>query len=40
MKSFLVGCVIAVVVAVGAAVVLDRVDESSAEAYTTIGARV
>jgi hypothetical protein len=41
MKSFVSACVVAVVLAVGAAVVLNSVNESSTDAYTsTTGARV
>jgi hypothetical protein len=40
MKSFLVGCAAAVVIAIGAAQVLDSYQESSAAAYTTSGVRL
>ena len=41
MKSFLAACVVAVVVAVGAAFVLNGLNESSTDAYTSsTGARV
>lgn len=40
MKSFLVGCAVAIVIAVGAAAVLDRVNESSATAYTSGAVRL
>jgi hypothetical protein len=41
MKSFIAACVVAVVVAVGAAFLLNSVNESSTEAYTSAtGARV
>ena len=41
MKSFVAACVVAVVVAVGAAFILNSVNESSTEAYTSAtGARV
>jgi hypothetical protein len=40
MKSFVIACVAAVIVAVGAWLVLDRVQESVSVAYTTTGARI
>ena len=41
MKSFLSACIVAVVLAVGAAFILNSVNESATEAYTsTTGARV
>ena len=40
MKAFLSAVVVAVVVAIGAAVVLDRVQEPSTVAFTTSGARL
>jgi hypothetical protein len=40
MKSFLVGCVVAIVMAVGAAAVLGGMNVPSSEAYTTTGARI
>ena len=41
MKSFISACVVAVVLAVCAAFILNSVNESSTEAYTsTTGARV
>jgi hypothetical protein len=41
MKSFISACIVAVVLALGAAVLLNGVNESSTEAYTSsTGARV
>lgn len=40
MKSFLAACAAAVVVAIGAWQVLDRVQETTSVAYTTTGARI
>jgi hypothetical protein len=40
MKSFVIACVAAIVVAVGAWLVLDRVQEPVSVAYTTTGARI
>jgi hypothetical protein len=40
MKSFVIACVAAVIVAIGAWLVLDRVQESVSVAYTTTGARI
>jgi len=40
MKSFLIACVAAIVVAIGAWLVLDRVQETVSVAYTTSGARI
>jgi len=40
MKSFLAACAAAVIVAIGAWVVLDRVQETVSVAYTTTGARI
>ncbi len=41
MKSFIAACVVAVVLAVGAAFILTSLNESSTEAYTSAtGARV
>jgi hypothetical protein len=41
MKSFVAACVVAVVVALGAAFILNGFNETSAEAYTSAtGARV
>ena len=41
MKSFVSACVVAVVLAVGAALLLNSVNESSTDAYTSsTGARV
>ena len=41
MKSFVAACVVAVVLAVGAAFILNSVNESATEAYTSAtGARV
>ena len=41
MKSFVSACAVAVVLALGAAVLLNSVNESSTDAYTsTTGARV
>jgi hypothetical protein len=41
MKSFISACVVAVVLAVGAALVLNGLNESATDAYTsTTGARV
>ena len=41
MKSFISACVVAVVLAVGAALILNSVNESATEAYSSpTGARV
>jgi hypothetical protein len=40
MKSFLIGCVVAIVMAVAAAAVLDRYQEPTSVAYTTSGVRI
>lgn len=40
MKSFLAACAAAVIVAVGAWQILDRVQETASTAYTTTGARI
>ena len=40
MKAFLVACVAIVVIAVGAAVVLDRYQTPSETAFTMTGARI
>jgi Kef-type K+ transport system membrane component KefB len=40
MKSFIVACVAIIVIAVGAAVVLDRYQQSTEVAYTTTGVRI
>jgi hypothetical protein len=40
MKSFLIACAAAVIIAVGAAAVLDRYQEPTAVAYTTTGVRL
>ena len=40
MKSFVVACVAAVVIAAGAAFVLDQIQRSAEAAYSTTGARV
>ena len=39
-KSFLIGCAAAIVIAVGAAMVLDRYQEPTATLYTTTGVRL
>ena len=40
MKSFIVACIALVVIAVGAAVVLERYQTPSEQAYATTGARI
>lgn len=40
MKSFIAACVIAVVIAVGGAVVLERFQEPAAQAFSTTSTRV
>jgi hypothetical protein len=40
MKSFIAACIALVVIAVGAAVVLDRFQKPAEQAYATTGARV
>ena len=40
MKSFLAACIAIVVIAVGAAIVLDRYQQPAEAAYTTTGARI
>jgi hypothetical protein len=40
MKSFIIGCVVAVVIAGGAAFVLDRTNEPTLTAYQTTGVRL
>ena len=40
MKSFVLACVAAVVIAAGAAFVLDHLQRSAEAAYSTTGARV
>ena len=40
MKSFIAACVALVVLAVGAAVVLDRFQKPAEQAYATTGARI
>ena len=40
MKSFVAACVAAVVIAAGAALVLDQLQKSAESAYSTSGARV
>jgi hypothetical protein len=40
MKSFIAACVVAVVLAGGAALVLDHLQQSAETAYSTTGARV
>ena len=40
MKTFVVACLAAIVIAVGAAVVLEHVQDSAEAAYSTVGARV
>ena len=40
MKSFLIGCAAAIIIAVGAAMVLDRYQEPTATLYTTTGVRL
>ena len=40
MKSFVIACVAAVVIATGAALVLNHFQQSAESAYSTTGARV
>ncbi len=40
MKSFIVACVAAIVIALGAAVVLEKVQASAEHAFATTGARI
>jgi hypothetical protein len=40
MKTFIVACVAAVVIAAGAAVVLNGIQKPAESAYTTTGARI
>lgn len=40
MKAFLAACVAIVVIAIGAALVLDRYQRSSEAAFATTGARI
>jgi hypothetical protein len=40
MKSFIAACIALVVIAVGAAMVLDRFQKPAEQAYATTGARV
>ena len=40
MKSFVLACVAAIVIAAGGAVVLNMVQKSAESAYSTTGARV
>jgi hypothetical protein len=40
MKSFVLACVAALVIAAGAALVLDHLQRSAESAYSTTGARV
>ncbi len=40
MKSFMAACVAAVIIAGGAALVLDHLQKSAESAYSTTGARV
>ena len=40
MKSFLAACVVAIIIAAGASMVLDRLQEPVSVAYTTVGARI
>jgi hypothetical protein len=40
MRAFVVACVAAVVIAVGAAVVLNQIQKPSDHAYATSGARI
>lgn len=40
MKSFVLACVAALVIAIGGAIVLDRVQKSAETAFSTTGARV
>lgn len=40
MKSFVAACAVAVIVAVGAWLVLDRLQQPVSVAYTTTGARI
>ena len=40
MKSFLAACIAIVVIAVGAAIVLDRYQKPAESAYATTGARI
>ena len=40
MKSFLVGCAVAVILAIGSAAILDRFQEPASMAYATTGVRL
>jgi hypothetical protein len=40
MKTFVVACLAAIAIAVGAAFILDRIQVSTESAYSTVGARV
>jgi len=40
MKTFVVACLAAIAIAVGAAVVLERIQASTESAYSTVGARI